>query len=157
MTHGRSFFHSEYLSPPSHRPPPAELRAPALRCLHSWRNGTPRLPRRGGEVSPHTHTASSPPPRCGAPEGSRCLPAPWGGRRGTLPRAGGFHLGATRLVPFGVPGETGGELPWGPGRGSNRPPRVRGRGAAPGAAAGPGAATPGTDPGELRGGGGAFV
>lgn len=87
MTHGRSFFHSEYQSPPSH-PRPSSAAAHGL--LPSAASTPGRLTGRPGSLgqganSPHAHTASSPLPRCGAPEGSRCLPAPWGGRRGTLP------------------------------------------------------------------------
>lgn len=105
MTHGRSFFHSEYLSPPSHPfpPPPSSAAAHGLLPSAASTPGvTGRPGSRGvGTSSPHAHTASSPPARCGAPGGSRCLPAPWGGRRGRLPGLDAFTWARRlwRLLP----------------------------------------------------------
>lgn len=83
MTHGRSFFHSEYLPLPF----PARQRLSSAAAAHGLLPsaapttsgaGRPDLGRVGVN-SPQTRRTSPSSPLCGAAEGSWCLSAVWGG------------------------------------------------------------------------------
>lgn len=163
---------SQWVSPHSRPLPP--LRVPRL-CSATRRGllpsaasktsvtGHPDL-RGVGANSPHAHTTPTTPhppssPLCGAAEGSpvSVRGVGQGGKEGgcTVLWGGGFHLGATRLMVFGVTREKGGGTAPAVRGGAVQPqpglePAALVRGAAPSA----GAATTGADPGGLQGGSG---
>lgn len=134
MTHGRSFFHSEYLPLPA---PPRLSSAAAHGLLPSAASTTSLTGRPdprgvGVKLPPRRHNTPFPTTlRC-----SRGEPGSFSaeGRGGSLLPVGGFRPGATRLMAFGMRGREGKTAPAARGRGvlpqPGLEPAAQGRGGA---------------------------